>query len=120
MNYIVLEDIRFRAYHGCLEAEKKLGAEFSVDLWLGGDFDREARNDRLGEDSVDYARVIRLVLDEMETPSRLIENAAWRIIRRIMDTYPQLAYVKVKLSKWAPPVPGQIGRASVVMEEYRK
>jgi len=120
MDYIKLENMRFRAHHGCLPEERKTGTEFLLTLTMGGDFRREARHDTLFDDSLNYADVYRRVKEEMKQPSRIIENVALRVLESVWNAYPALTYLKVELSKLHPPLTGEIGAATVVMEKFRK
>ncbi len=118
MDYFVLDEMLFHADHGCLAAEKQTGGEFGVSLTLGLDLSGPARTDRL-EGALNYADVYACVRRQMRIHSDLMEHAAARIVRAVLDEFPQVQYVRIVFSKLHPPLPGQIGRASVVMERRR-
>ena len=119
MDYIKLENIRFRARHGCLPQERKTGTDFVVTIIMGGRFEKEAREDKLFDDSLNYAEAYRLVEREMHKPSRIIENVAYRILNTLWNSFPALEYIRVELSKRHPPLTGQIEAATVIMEKRR-
>ena len=60
---IGIEDVRVKAYHGVYDSEKKIGNEFSVDIYLWTEDNPAANSDSL-KDTVDYAKVYNAVLEE--------------------------------------------------------
>ncbi len=118
MDYFVLDEMLFHADHGCLDAEKRTGGEFSVSLTLGLDLSEPARTDRL-DGALNYADVYAYVAREMRIHSDLMEHAAARIVRAVFDQFPQIQFVRIVFSKLHPPLPGQMKRASVILERHR-
>ena len=82
MGKIKLTDIRIYAYHGCLEEEKKIGSDYTVSLKVSSNLDVPAKSDDL-DDAVDYVTLHQIVEEEMAVRSKLLENVADRIVRRI-------------------------------------
>ena len=119
MDFLVIDEMLFHAYHGCLEAEKRTGGMFSVTLKLGLDLSGPARSDRL-DGGLNYAGVYQTVRREMQIHSDLIEHAAARILDAVMNEFPQIQYARITFSKLNPPLPGQIKRTSIIMERHRK
>lgn len=113
-SYILLENIAFFAHHGVFSQETKVGNVFIVNLKLEIDLEKASFSDDLG-DTISYADVYNIVKEEMEIPSKLLEHAAGRIIRRLKDMYLCIKSIELKLSKRNPPVGGQIDFASVVI-----
>jgi len=104
---INLSGMRFHAFHGCLEQERLQGNEFQVDLECRLDLSRAAESDVLA-DSVDYSELYRIVSDEMERPSRLLEHVAGRIGGIIRERYPQIRSCSVTVTKFNPPYDGSL------------
>lgn len=102
---IELEGMEFHAYHGCLEQEKSEGNLFVVDFKGCYPFMKAALSDNL-EDAVDYGEIYKVVSKEMEKPSNLIENVAWRIASSIHGLFPEFDEFTVRVSKKNPPVDG--------------
>ena len=102
---IELEGMEFHAYHGCFEQERAKGNLFIVDFKGRYRFKQAAKSDKL-EDAIDYGDVYKIVREEMEKPSNLIENVAWRISKAIQTEYPAFEEFTVRLSKKNPPVGG--------------
>ena len=101
-----LAGMEFHARHGCLERERKEGNRFVVDVKAAYLLKKPAKTDRL-EDAADYSLIYRLVRDEMDRPSDLLENVAQRICDAIHSRFrKELPLIKVTVSKQHPPVDG--------------
>lgn len=115
-NKVGIYGIRTYSFHGCLEAESRVGSLYSTDVEVETDFLRAARKDELSG-TVDYGRIADIVRTEMSTRSRLIENVAWRIYRAVKEEFPTAGKTTVRVSKLAPPVEGQAERATVEISD---
>ena len=111
---IELEEMRFWAYHGCLESERSNGNLFLVDFRGELDMRKAAGSDNL-EDTVNYGLVYDLVKEEMSMPSDLLENVAGRIVRRIAEKFPEFVRFSVRVSKRRPPVEGPVQWSRVTL-----
>lgn len=118
MGTIELIGMEFKAYHGCLEEERRDGNVFVVDLLGRADLDLAAESDRL-EDTVDYSAIYGLVAEEMARPSNLLENVAGRIVEAVAGSFPGLVELKVSVSKKNPPVGGRCHWSKVTLERRR-
>ena len=118
MGTIRLKNIRTFSYHGCLPEEGKIGSEYSIDLEIKTDLRKSALSDKL-EDTVDYVYLNRVVKEEMQVRSNLLEHVAHRIIERIFRELPQVSRIVLSVSKINPPIEGDVELVSVIMEEYR-
>lgn len=111
---IELEEMRFWAFHGCLESERRNGNLFLVDFRGELDMRKAAGSDNL-EDTVNYGLVYDLVKEEMSVPSDLLENVAGRIVRRIAERFPEFVRFSVRVSKRRPPVGGPVQWSRVTL-----
>ena len=111
---IELEEMRFWAFHGCLESERRNGNLFLVDFRGELDMRKAAGSDNL-EDTVNYGLVYDLVKEEMSVPSDLLENVAGRIVRRIAEKFPEFVRFSVRVSKRRPPVEGPVQWSRVTL-----
>ena len=111
---IELEEMRFWAFHGCLESERRNGNLFLVDFRGELDMRKAAESDNL-EDTVNYGLVYDLVKEEMSVPSDLLENVAGRIVRRIAERFPEFVRFSVRVSKRRPPVGGPVQWSRVTL-----
>lgn len=113
---IELNAMRFYAFHGVEQQEKKVGNYFTVDLWLTADIVRATESDEL-DDTINYAEVYAIVKREMEQPAKLLEAVAGRIVKRLQQQFPQIRHIKVKVAKLNPPFGGDVHSAAVILEE---
>ena len=113
---IELCGMKFFARHGCLEEERINGNEFVVDLSCTLDLGKACRSDNL-KDTIDYVRIYKTVSSQMERPSNLLENVAWRILQSVREEFPQLRDIRVCVSKKNPPVGGECEWSKVSITE---
>lgn len=111
---ITLEDMEFKAYHGCYDLEKVVGNRFLVTVSMDADLDGAARADDVNK-TINYLSVYALVAREMGQKSDIIENVAVRIVDALYVTFPELVKVSVTVSKIAPPLGGKVKKASVTL-----
>lgn len=108
--------MKFHAYHGCLDFEKRDGNTFLVNLILELNTEKAEISDKL-EDTLNYQEVYDVVKREMEIPSNLIEHAARRILDALIENFPQILHLNLRLSKLNPPLGGDVESVSVVMRK---
>jgi 7,8-dihydroneopterin aldolase/epimerase/oxygenase len=119
MSQIFLEGLEFYAYHGCFREEQVIGTWFNVDVVLWGDFEKAALNDNL-DATVNYLSVYRTLKAEMEIPTKLLETVVVRMLDKVLESYPLVDKIEVKLSKMNPPLGGKLKSVSVKMGKERK
>ena len=115
---IELEEMRFWAFHGCLESEKKKGNLFLVDFTGELDMHDAAASDNL-EYTVNYADIYEIIRKEMEISSDLLEHVAGRIVQAIAEAYPEFLRFSVRVSKHNPPVGGPVEWSRVTLSYNR-
>ena len=118
-SYILLENIRFFAYHGVAPQETTVGNEFVVSLRLKTDIARAMESDDVA-DTVNYAEIHQAVKEEMDIPSKLLEHVAGRIVRRLFNDFPTIESIDLKLSKRNPPMGADIETAGVEVHIARQ
>ncbi|MDY5969469.1 MAG: dihydroneopterin aldolase [Bacteroidales bacterium] len=118
MSVIRIENMRFYAFHGCFDEEQRIGTRFRVDLSMQVDTAQAQRSDRL-EDTVNYLSVYRTVKEQMETPSHLLEHVADRIGEAVLEGFPAVERLAVKVTKLNPPLGGQMEGVSVELDKGR-
>ena len=118
MGSIKLKNIRVFAYHGCLDEEGKIGSDYRVDLKVKGDLSHSAKTDSLG-DTIDYVHLNKIVKEEMAIRSKLLENVAERILKRVLDEIILVQKAKVEVSKINPPSGGNVAMVSVIRSKSR-
>ena len=108
--------MKFYAFHGVLEQERKVGNIFIVDLILHLDLSQASITDNLS-DTVNYASVYEIINREMNIPSNLLEHIAGRILKRIKENFPCIDNIEISISKLNPPLGGDIESATVTLKE---
>ena len=111
---ISLNDLKFYAYHGVFDEERRIGNEFIVGLSVFIPFDKRIENDEL-EGTVSYAELYEIVKEEMSKPHNLLEKVAHNIWVRIKEKYEQISRGFIRIEKSRPPVAGMLGTASVTL-----
>lgn len=116
MHKIIVEGINLYAYHGCLEEEAKIGANYMVDVMMETDFTEAAQSDDLSK-TVDYVVVFNIVKKQMAIRSKLIESVGQRIVNELKKEFSSLKKVEVKISKLNPPMNGNVEKVSIIITE---
>ena len=116
---IVLTGIHGFGYHGLFDQERKDGQDFFVDLTLSVDLKTASQSDAI-EDTVNYAEVTDLVVEEITTnPVNLIEKLAVRIAERVLNQQVKVISVTVTVHKPQAPVVAQLKDIAVVITRTR-
>ena len=110
--------MRFYAYHGVMEQERRVGGEYSVSLTVEADLTDAARTDDVA-DTINYAELYELVKREMVVPSKLLEHVAARIGRCAIEEYERITAVTVKVTKLNPPMGADSKGAAVELNLTR-
>ena len=119
MSKIYLEDVKIYAYHGVLPEENIIGTYYILNTELHTDLWKAAESDDL-HDTISYADINDILHHEMKINSQLLEHVAGRIISKIHDRFPQIDYIKLKITKTAPPMQGEMKGASIELEKSFK
>ncbi|SHI71127.1 dihydroneopterin aldolase [Algibacter luteus] len=119
MGIIKVENIRVFAYHGCLKEETKIGSDYRVDLEVKADLQTSAVTDKLN-DTVDYVFLNRIIKEEMNIASHLLETVAKRILNRIFKEDKLVKKATVWVSKLNPPIGGDVEKVTIKMTDKRK
>lgn len=118
MGTIKVENIRVFAHHGCLKEETTIGSDYRVDLKVKADLKTSATSDKLS-DTVDYVLLNRIIKEEMQIPSYLLETVAQRILDRIFSEDQKVKKVTVCVSKLNPPIGGDVEKVTIKITAYR-
>ena len=105
---ILLEGMRFYAYHGVNPEERALGQRFIVDIVLAVDLRSAGQSDEL-VDTVSYSAVYKLVRQIVEgEPRQLIEAVAEEIAAAILTRFPHVTRVTATVRKPEVPMKGSM------------
>ena len=114
MGLITVEGIRLYAYHGHSPKEAKLGGHFIVNVWVTADTSEVEKTDDLN-DTVDYAKIIAIVKEQMAIRSDMIEHPAKRIVDAILPLN-KVQKVKVEVEKIQPLINASFDKISVTIK----
>lgn len=118
MGRIALEGLEFHAFHGVYPHERESGNWFEVDIAVETDFSKAAQQDDL-TGTVNYEILFRMVKEEMEQPSKLLETVAGKIVEDVLRDFPEVLSIEFKISKLNPPIGGKCKKASVSLSKRR-
>jgi dihydroneopterin aldolase len=118
MNKIILENMEFHAFHGCLEFEQELGNTFVVSVSMEMDTLHAGKTDEL-DHTLNYQLVYDVIRGQMEMPSKLIEHVGQRILDSLFNGFPQINALEVKLSKLNPPLGGKVEKVTIELSKRR-
>ncbi|MDE6157047.1 MAG: dihydroneopterin aldolase [Muribaculaceae bacterium] len=107
---VVVDGLRVFAYHGVDPQETVVGNTFEVSLRV--DFNAEAamRTDRV-DLTISYADLTDIIRKEMQLPSKLLENVAFRIYEHLQHRYPHIRSGFIAIYKLQPPIRAEIRKA---------
>ena len=105
--------------HGYLEEERRLGQRFLVDLWV--DVHGAATDTDRIEDTVDYRRLAELVREVFGGRERLLlEGLAGAVADGIVERFPAVERVRVRVRKPDVVLDPPVDYAAVVVERGRE
>ncbi len=115
MGLIAVEGLQFYSHHGYYKEEQVLGGKYTVDIYMNLNLDDAAATDDLKK-TINYEEIYLLTKAEMEVHAKLIEHVCQRILDKVKTKYPNIDYVKVRVSKYNPPLKGSVERVYVELE----
>ena len=99
---IELSQLRFHAFHGLYEEEKKLGGDFEVNVSVKH-IPAKIPVMHLKE-TIDYASVYNLIKKIMQQPEPLLETVSTIIASEILRKFSHAEEVTVAITKLNPPI----------------
>ncbi len=118
MGRITLEGLEFFAFHGYYDEEQKIGNKYGVDITVETALEKAQEDDKLSE-TINYEELYRIIRDEMNKPSRLLENIGGRIMKAVFANFALVTYIEIQISKFNPPIGGICKRAVVSLSSAR-
>jgi len=115
---IRLQNIRFRARHGALRAERDLPRDFVVDVTVEMPTTALPAKDSLSR-VFDYEKLASIVVDEGTTKTyKLLETLAQRLIERMLEETPAET-VTIEVRKFSPPTSASVDAFTVELTARR-
>ena len=113
---ISITDLEIFAHHGVFPEETAAGQTFYVSAEMYADFSDAASGDDLDK-STDYGAVCHFMTDFMQKNTyKLIETAAVRMSEAVLDEFPLLKGIRLRVDKPGAPVGLPFGTVSVETE----
>lgn len=112
---VKLDGVKFYAFHGVFEEEKKSGNNFIVDIAVTSSI-AQSLTDNLN-DTVDYSILNNILHEEMAKPSQLMEHVIHRIIDRVEKENFFMDKVFVRMKKLNPAFGGNCDASVVEVEK---
>ncbi len=117
---IRLHNAKFYAHHGVLDVERSNGGLFEIDAELTCDVSVAETEDNLKK-TLDYEKLYIFIKEIVSSKKFfLIESLASRISNKIIENFPKVQKVTIKVRKPSPPVGGVMDHVEVEHTEFRK
>ncbi|RPI17651.1 MAG: dihydroneopterin aldolase [Ignavibacteriae bacterium] len=117
---IRLKNARFYAHHGVFDSERANGGHFEIDAELTCDVREAEKEDNLRK-TLDYEKLYYFIKEIVSGKKFfLIESLAARISNSIIQNFPMVQKVTVKVRKPSPPLGGVVEYVEVEHTENRK
>ena len=117
MGRIAVEGMHFHAYHGYYEKERIEGNHFIIDVYLDTDLSGAAAEDNINS-TINYEGVYEEVQKVMQEKYQLLEHVANCVIDNLAERYhSRIEYLKVRVTKLNPPIPGVVDRVYIELEK---
>ena len=111
-SFVKIDNLEIVAHHGVFPFEREKGNIFLVSVEVEYDFIESALKDNL-DNTLNYAELTNLVIEEMSIPRNLIESVTYSIYQRIMEKWPKVKGGCIIICKKYPPLPSPTPEASV-------
>ncbi len=119
MGTLVVKNLSFRGRHGYFDFEREFGNNFEIDLLFKTDLALAGQTDCLA-DTLDYAPASRVVEQVMSGESvRLIETLLARIGANLMERFPEVTFLEVRLRKLKPPIHAKCDHVEICDQWHR-
>ena len=100
--HVEIRGLRCRGRQGTTEAERAVEHEYLVDVTLGADLSRAMASDDLA-DAIDISAIAATVRASVaERPRALVERITSDVARALLDRFPQVKDVRVRVAKPHP------------------
>ncbi|KEO83086.1 dihydroneopterin aldolase [Tumebacillus flagellatus] len=119
MDKIYMNGLEFYGFHGVFEEENRLGQRFYTDVVMSLPLQKAGEDDDLRA-TVNYGEAYDRIREIMDgEPVQLLETLAERIAKALLDNYPAVREVQVKVTKPNPPIKGPMNGVAVEIVRCR-
>lgn len=113
MAKVGLQGMKFYAFHGYYEFERRIGNEFIIDVMV--DIDIDGHPDDKIANTYNYEEIYHVCSRHMVPKYKLLESLAHDIAKDIKAGSDLVKTVNIKIEKLNPNIGGKIGKAVVEM-----
>jgi dihydroneopterin aldolase len=119
LNVVRIKKAAFYAYHGALAEEQSIGGNFEADVDMYFDFSEAAKDDDLSK-TINYDGIYKYINKVIHQKKYyLIETIATIIADSLLEAYPILEKIDVKVRKNNVPVGGIIDHVEAQVVKKR-
>ena len=111
MAKVSLKGMKFYAFHGYYEFERRVGCNFILDVEAELNINEDP-NEQI-ENTVNYESLYEICQMYMSKKYQLLESVAYDIAKHIKDQHEIVTKVKVTLAKMNPPLPGKVDKSEI-------
>jgi len=116
---LIVEGIEFYGYHGVPDAEQAIGHRYQVDIIAEINLAEAGRTDDLNH-TVSYGDLARLAIQiGTQQQVRLLETLAEHMCEAILERFPKIERVQLRITKRLPPTGTITERAGVQITRSR-
>lgn len=111
---VCLRGMKFYAFHGYYDFERRVGCNFVIDVEasLGASGDPKEQI----ENTINYESIYDICQNFMDKKYKLLETLAFDIANQIKEDHEIVEGVKVILAKLNPPLPGKVDQSEIIIE----
>ncbi len=114
MAKVALRGMKFYAFHGYYEFERRVGCNFILDVEATVTINADP-GDQI-EKTINYEDLYRICQQYMQLKYKLLESVAYDIAAHIKREFEVVDHIKVTLSKLNPPLPGKVDKSVIEIE----
>lgn len=119
MDKIIIEGLKVFAHHGVNPEETATGQQFLVDVTASADLSLACISDEL-DSTVSYSAIVKTVKSVLTAQNdKLLERAAQRVADAVLEHYPEISDVKIRLKKPDAPIHADFSYVAVEIERGR-
>ena len=111
--FLKIEQIKLWARVGVLDAERKLGQLFNLDILLWADFRDCTQNDDVRK-TIDYSKLVEILKDHSKKIYCFTIEKYSDGILKVIDKEFRFNKIQIILTKCSPPITGFDGKVSIV------
>ncbi|MBU6340450.1 MAG: dihydroneopterin aldolase [Bacteroidetes bacterium] len=111
--------MKFYAYHGVYEAERRIGTTYEVDVRVTASVGKAVETDDLAN-TINYETIYQICRIEMSKPRQLLESVLSGIVEGIKKQFLEMEGLEVSIKKMHPPLGGRVAYALLASKQNYK